>query len=216
MYIYIDDVCVHAAVRNVSKRRYGVLTWRLTKEHMDSKSQNFDLTQDQKSRLLKLGCRSKSHERSPDNKQRKTDMLYDVINGPLPVDPSLVNSLPVVVRGLSSRLRSLAGERIGNLLQNPATDITTITRIRQYAKESGTSTDSEDTREIFLAVYYAAIASALLFHNEKITQHSYADLEKFFYSFLKSDWILDELVSLFTRAQKYCLEKTQRQDSDPH
>ena len=180
---------------------------------MDSRSQDFQLTQEQKSRLLKLGRRSEPRERRPDARQRKMDMLYDVINSSLPVDPSLADSLPAVVKGLSARLRSLAGQPIGNLLQDPATEIATIVRIKQYAKESGAFVDSEDTRDVYLAVYHAAIASAMLFHNEKITQHSYADLEQFFCSFARKDWMLDELVTLFTRAREYCLEKTQRQSS---
>jgi len=179
----------------------------------DRRSRDFDLTDDQKSRLLKLGHGSKHHEQSPDRKQEKVDILYEVLNSSLPLNPSVINSLPIVMRGLSSRLHSLAGQPIGDLLQDSTTDITTITRIKQYAKESGSLLDSDDKREIFLVVYYAAIASALLFRNEKITQHSYADLEQFFCSFARKDWMLDELVSLFTRASQYCLEKTQRQNS---
>ncbi|MFC1633571.1 hypothetical protein ACFL5Z_01905 [Planctomycetota bacterium] len=171
---------------------------------MDNGTDDFDLTQEQKSRLLKLGRRSKSHEWIADGKQRKTDVLYDVLNCPLPLEPSVVNSLPSVVRGLSSRLYSLAGRPIGNLLQDSATDITTIVRIKEYAKEAGTSADSEEESEVFLAVYYAAIASALLFHNQKITQHSYSDLERFFYSFTKEKWVLNELRELFQKAQEYC------------
>jgi len=183
---------------------------------MDSKSQDFDLTRDQKSRLLRLGSSSRPQEWSPEGEQQKVDMLYDVISNSLPIDPSLVNSLPIVIRGLSSRLHSLAGQPIGDLLQDPTTNITTIERIKQYTKESGTSADSEDKREIFLTIYYAAIASALLFHNEKITQHSYEDLEQFFSSLSKKDWILNELVSLYTRAREYCLEKIQQEDSRSH
>ncbi len=180
---------------------------------VDKKSQKLDLSRHQKSRLLSLGLGSNLHEPNTDKVEQKADMLYDVLMRTLPVDPSVVNSLPDIVRGLSSRLQSLAGLPIGDLLQDPTTDITTISRIKQYAKESGTSTDSEDRSDVFLVVYYAAIASALVYHNEKITQHSYKDLEQFFYSFIKNNWILYELISLFTRAREYCLEKMQQDDS---
>src|SRR4030066_397591 len=90
-----------------------------------------------------------------------------------------------------------------DLSRDPTTDIATIKKIKQYAKESGTSTDSKDEKDVFLAVYYAAIASALIFHYMKITQHSYIDLERFFDSFTKKDWILNELISLFTRGREY-------------
>ena len=182
---------------------------------MDKKSRDFDLNRSQKSRLLSLGISSKPRKQSTDKVERKEDMLYDVLMRTLPVEPLVVESLPSVIKGLSPRLHSLAGQPIVELLKNPATDIDTIRKIKQYAKESGTATDSEDEKDVFLAVYYAAIASALIFHNDKITQHSYSDLEQFFHSFTQKDWILYEFVSLFTRAREYCLEKTQREDSGP-
>ena len=174
---------------------------------MDNESQEFDLNRHQKSRLFSLGLGSKPREPSTDKVEQKTDMLYDVLTRTLPVDPSVVNSLPDIVRGLSSGLQSLAGPPIGDLLQDPTTDITTISRIKQYAKDSGTSTDSEDEKDVFLTVYYAAIASALVFHDDKITQHSFKDLEQFFHSFIQKDWVLDELIELFRKVQVYCQNK---------
>jgi len=79
-----------------------------------------------------------------------------------------------------------------------------LEKIKQYAKESGTSTNSEDEKDVFLAVYYAAIASALVFHNEKITRHSYKGLERFFSSFTDKGWVLKEIKELFHGAQKHC------------
>ena len=180
---------------------------------MDKKSQNFDLNRHQKSRLLSLGIGSNLPEPGTGKVERKADLLYDVLMRPLPVDPVVVESLPPVVKGLSSRLYSLAGKPIGELLQDPATDIAAIRKIKQYAKKSGTSTDCEDEKDVYLAVYYAAIASALVFHNERITKHSNNNLEGFFDSFTNKDWILHELVSPFTRGRKYCLEKTPRENS---
>jgi len=176
---------------------------------MDDKSQDFDLTHSQKSRLLSLGLKSRPHGLSTDKDERKADMLYDVLTRTLPVDPSLVGSLPPIMKGLSCRLRSLAGQPIGELLQDPATDITTIKKIKQYAKNSGTSSSSEAQSDVFMAVYYAAIGSALIFYGEKITQHSNADLERFFYSFTEKKWVLGELRGLFKKAQEYCQEERQ-------
>lgn len=180
---------------------------------MDNESQDFDLTHSQKSRLLSLGLRSKPDKLGTDKEEQKADMLYDVLSRTLPADPSVVNSLPPVVKGLSSRLRSLAGQPIGELLQDPATDITTIKKIKQYAKDSGTSSSSEAENDVFMAVYCAAIGSALVFHNEKITQHSYQDLEQFFLSFTRKDWILEEIAELLKKAQEYCQGRSGQADS---
>ena len=180
---------------------------------MDNESQEFDLSRHQKSRLLSLGLGSKPRELSTDKVEQKADMLYDVLTRTLPVDPSVVNSLSDVVRGLSSGLQSLAGKPIGDLLQDPATDIATIKKIKQYAKESGATADSEDKKDVFLAVYYAAIASALVFNHKKITHHSYKDLGQFFSSFTEKDWVLEEIKSLFHGAQTYCRRIAKVSDS---
>ena len=171
---------------------------------MDSGNEEFDLTQAQKTRLFELACDSKAHIQKSDTTQSKMDMLYDILNCPLPVNPDVINSLPVLFRGLSSRLHSLAGQPIGNLLQDPTTDVATIVSIKEYAKESGTLTDSEERSDVFLALYYAAIASALVFHNQKITQHSYKDLQEFFLSFSTETWILEEIKDLLRKAHVHC------------
>ena len=180
---------------------------------MNEKSQDFDLNRHQKSRLLSLGVGSKSRKPCTDTVEKKEDMLYDILIRTLPIEPLVVESLPSVIKGLSSRLHSLAGQPIGELLKNPATDIDTIRKIKQYAKESGTATDSEDEKDVFLAVYYAAIASALIFHNEKITQHSYNDLEQFFSSFMEKDWIIEEIKGLFRKAWIHCKKTAVRSES---
>ena len=176
---------------------------------MDDQSQDIDLNQEQKSRLLSLGLGSGPQKSRIDEDGQKMDMLYDVLTRTLPVDLSVVNSLPVAVRGLSSGLKSLAGQPIGDLLQEPKADITTIRRIKQYAKDSGISVDSEGKTDVLLVVYYAAIANALVYHKKKITQHSYQDLEQFFLSFREKDWVLEELKDLFKKAQEYCQKKGQ-------
>jgi len=146
-------------------------------------------------------------------KASNSSVVYDDISLKalcnLYLDPSVVDSLPDVVKGLSSGLQSLAGLPTGELLQDPTTEIATIKKIKQYARESGTSEDCEDKNDVFLVVYYAAIASAMVFNHKKITQHSYKDLEKFFYSFTEKDWVLDELTELFTKAQERYREKSE-------
>ena len=174
---------------------------------MDKESKDIELTGEQKTRLLSLGLESEPAEDSTDIDEKKADLLYDVLSHPMPVDKSVVNSLPTALRGLCQRLHAVAGEPLGDLLQNPDRNISVIKEIKECAKQSGTSAKSEIESDIFLVIYYAGIANALLFHNQKITQHSYKDLEQFLCSFTKKDWVLEELTDLFTKAQEYCQKK---------
>jgi hypothetical protein len=168
-----------------------------------NESPEFNLTRDQKSRLLSLGLDSEPREPAADPEEHKADVLCDILTRRLPADPLVVDSLPAVLKNLAPRLHSLAGEPIGDLLQSPTTDIHTIRKIKQHAKQLGTSADSEAESDIFLVIYYAAIAAALISHDERITQHTYEDLEQFFSSFMKKNWVPEELKGLFTRAREY-------------
>jgi len=176
---------------------------------MDNGSQDFDLTESQKSRLFGLGI-AKPNGLSIDTDEQKTDMLYDILSSRLPVDSSVVDSLPGVVKDLWPSLNSIAGDTIGDLLQNPHTEISFIKRIKRHAKESGTAAKSEAQTDVYLVVYYAAIASALLFHGKRITQHPYKDLQEFFLSFSQEAWILEEIKDLFRKAHIHCERITGR------
>jgi hypothetical protein len=171
---------------------------------MNKEPENIDLSPEQRKRLLSLGLSSKVSEAMTDSEEEKSDLLYDILTRTLPIDEMIVDSLPCVLRSLSRKLRSVAGEPLADLLQDPKTDISVVEEIKVYAKESGKSSKSKGESDVFLAVYYAAIASALLFHNKKITQHSFEDLEQFFSSLAKKSWVLQELKILFKRAHEYC------------
>lgn len=174
---------------------------------MGKESKEIELTGEQKTRLLSLSLEPEPNEDNTDIDEKKADLLYEILSHPMPVDTSVANSLPTALRGLCKRLRAVAGEPLGDLLQNPERGISVIKEIKEYAKQSGTSAKSEIESDIFLVIYYGTIANALLFHNQKISQHSYKDLEQFFYSFTKKDWVLDELTELFKKAQEYCQKK---------
>lgn len=175
---------------------------------MDEESENLDLTEQQRTRLLRLGLSCEAFEADVDSEEEKADLLYEALIRTLPVDGTTVASLPPVLRSMSGKLHSVAGEPLGDLLQNPGTDLSVIERIKNYAKdyneESGISDKSKAEKDIFLAIYFAAIASAFLFHNKKITQHSYEDLRRFFSYYAEESWVLDELRIHFKKAHEYC------------
>ena len=170
---------------------------------MDNGSPDFDLSHGRKFRLFGLGL-AKPRDKSIDTAGQKTDMLYEILTSRLPVDSSVVDSLPGVVKDLCPSLNSIAGDTIGDLLHNPQTELSALKRVKWYAKESGTSVESEAQADVYLVVYYAAIAAALLFHGKKITQHPYEDLQEFFVSFNQEVWVLDEIKDLFRKAHLHC------------
>jgi hypothetical protein len=61
-----------------------------------------------------------------------------------------------------------------------------------------------------MTIYYAAIASSLVHHNEKISQHSYETLGQSFMELAEKKWMALELVQLFSQANRMCQEKKVR------
>jgi hypothetical protein len=166
---------------------------------MTEEPEEIRLSTEQKTELLHIGL-----EAAAGGKQDKTDLLYDLLSNPLPLDASAVNMLPAPLRGLSRKVRSVAGAPIVELLTSPKTDISTIEAVKEYAKKSGKSAESEALKEVLLSVYYAAIASGLVFHGRKITEHSHEHLIRAFGLLTDKDWMREGLTDLVARAQKHC------------
>lgn len=173
-------------------------------EQPDSPKQDLSLTSEHKTRLLSLGLSPAEDLEDVDEDERRTDILYDMLAGTLPVSPLTKDALPPLLRGQSESLSSVAGQPIGELVQNPHTDISAIRRIKDFAKESGTAATSKVESDAFLVLYYAAIANALLFHDVKISRHSWTDLAQYFHSLTETTWVLPELKGFFLKAHTYC------------
>ena len=170
--------------------------------NMTEESEKIELSAEQKTELLNIGLEAAAEDQEAS--EHKGDLLYDILNHPLPVDGLAVNMLPAPLRGLSRKVRSIAGAPIVELLTSSETSISTIDAIKEYAKKSGRSAESENRTETMLSVYYAAIASGLVFHGSKITDHSYEHLAEAFAALTEKDWMADDLTELLTKAQKHC------------
>ena len=176
---------------------------------MDKNSEDFELNDEQMSRLLNFSTGPDQAEENGDIGEKKADLLCDILTSALEVDKTVIDSLPDVLRRLCQELKSVAGEPLIDLLLNPQTELSDIRRIKSYAKQLGTSARGQAERDVTLAIYHAAIASALVFQNERITRYSYAELGESFDSFREQGWVLEVLADLFARAGKVCEEKAQ-------
>ena len=76
-----------------------------------------------------------------------------------------------------------------------------IEKIKRHGKRLSQTTSSEIEHETANVIYYAAIASALVFYDEKITQFSYKNLEESFSVFMQTEWISNDLKELFEKAE---------------
>ena len=167
----------------------------------------FGLSGDKLNRLLKdcVGdglCNDKG-----DTEQHKAELLRDLLEDVLPTDPAVIEQMPTLLRQLYRELLPLAGDSLGSLLANTQTNISIIRKIKDYGKRVAASSDSEAAYETSGAIYYAAIASGLVFHDDKITGYSYEQLEQYFSSLADQKWIPPEIIQLFNKAREICKHK---------
>jgi len=175
---------------------------------MSRSRQKRQLDADQSTRLLRLGLQHDGGQTKQDTEKKREDLLYDMLASPLPADLALLESLPALIRALSEELHSVSGMPLADLLRNPQTKPTLLRRIKEHAKETGKSAKNKTEREAALVLYYAAIATALLLHNVKISGHPFQELEQSFGTLSKHKWIPSDLRQLFKKARRYCRDKT--------
>ncbi|GAI94607.1 unnamed protein product [marine sediment metagenome] len=172
---------------------------------MESKTHG--LGSDQLAQILKV-CASTDGEKNeiaPD--QQKAELMQDMLSETL-ISGSLKGSpLREELTHLCHISGLLASEPIRNLLCNPQTDIELIEKTKEHGKKLSKSASSTVGHDTANAIYFAAIASALIFHDMKITKFSYKELDNSLVAFSKFDWISPNLLSLFEKASKRCKEK---------
>ena len=174
---------------------------------MDKRSSTFGLSSENLARILKIGTDSLRADEQTEQDKRKASLLRDRLSISLPLEAVIIESLPSILARVCRQFQPMASKSLGNLLQDPKVNIEVLKKIKDYSKELVKTAKSDDEHEAAAAVYYAAIASALVFHDKRITKHSYESLEETFSSLIKSKWLIPELIRLFKKAQRLSKKK---------
>ena len=157
--------------------------------------------------LLSIGAEGMHSPNAMFDEKTLEVRLRDRLTRALPGDSSLLEVLLGVVEGLSKDIQSLASKSLSEVLMEPKTDISLLEGIKEYGKKVSSTAASQVDIAIAITIYYAAIASSLVYHNKKISRHSYETLEQSFAELLELEWMSVELVELFSQARKISQEK---------
>jgi hypothetical protein len=132
-------------------------------------------------------------------------LLRQRLGNALPMDQMVVDSLLDLLHEYRRNLLPLSGRPLGELVLSPTTDIAVIQAIKDHGKQlvsrPGCRASEQETA---LAIYFATIARALVFHSQKITSHSYESPERSFGTLMGKPWISPQLAELFAKAQRVC------------
>jgi hypothetical protein len=147
---------------------------------------------------LEAGPPGPSH---PD--EQKESLLRARLAGTLPLEKAAVDALPV----LAGQLLPLGSGSVGRALLDAGTPLEVFQKIKDYGKKLALANESEAEHAAATTIYFAAIASAILFHGKRITSYSYRALAGHFGTLAEKRWMDPKLARHFAKARKKCRRK---------
>ena len=155
-------------------------------------------------RLLGITLYSGRDKDREDSVESMSELLHAHLAGTLPLDTTLMDELPVLIGRLREDLARHAGKSLGDVLTDSKSDLETLKKIRRYAKRMAARKKPRARHAVAIAIYFAAIANALAFHDVKITTHSCESLKASFGNLANKPWMPAKLVRVFRKAGKAC------------
>ena len=142
--------------------------------------------------------------RGPFEGRAAAGMLQGRLARELPLELSVSDSLPAVLGRGCDELAPYRGRSMAGLLFDPDADVAALAALKQYAKQLAVRSRADVSRGVATTLYYAAIASALVFRATRITQHEPAALRRAFAALVERPWVPEDLKALFARARDAC------------
>ena len=157
-------------------------------------------------RLLGMGT-ADADGNVADEQETKRELLRLRLAGTMPLDPKVLDRLPAILGRLRDLLLPLGGRPLGDVLLDESTDLEVIVAIKAYGKETSGEEEDSPGHSVALAIYYAAIASALVFHDQRITTRPFSYLAQAFGALMERSWVTPELSRHFAKARQMCRKK---------
>ena len=152
-----------------------------------------------------MGTGADSCDLTPD--EAREDLLGRRLGGSLPLTTIQAADLAELAGEFRERL-PLQGRALGEVILDDETELDALVEIKRYGKALSTATESEVERDIGLTIYYAAIASAILFCGQAITTRSPKALADVLGTLIDKRWLNPKLARHLAKARKVCEKKT--------
>ncbi|MHC4521229.1 MAG: hypothetical protein ACYTAS_21755, partial [Planctomycetota bacterium] len=135
--------------------------------------------------------------------QTHTDQLLDKwLRSVLCVHPLLLQAVRRAAADAEHDQELPTTASLGQLLFDARTDVAMLEAISHYARQLSASTQSEDENTAIFALYWAAVASAIVHHSARISSESYENLAESFADLSVQNWLSRPLKELFSRAEE--------------
>jgi hypothetical protein len=173
---------------------------------MDKES-TYGLKPEQLAELLSVGIGDAAADGKVSDDEAIAAALREQLECKLPTGLYLFDSLLLMLGRLGCDARSLVGKSLGEVLLAQETDVGLLQAIKDYCKKLSYNSVSDSNVAVATTIYYAALASGLLYHDKKLSQYSYKALSESFSMLAEKKWMTPELGRLFSRARDICENK---------
>jgi hypothetical protein len=170
----------------------------------------YGLSPERLARLLAIGLQSADDLNNLSTGRGPGEILMEMLTLELPLGPAVPDSLPAVLNRPCDEMLGVARQTLRDLLLDSKTDLAVIKTLKDYGKKLVRRGGPEAKQAAATVIYYAAIASALVFHAHKITQHSCQTLREAYAELEQKPWVPPELKDLFRRAKAACHQRKGR------
>ena len=173
---------------------------------MDKKT-TYGLRFEQMAGLFAMGREEPDPADEKSDTETMASLLQEQLTSTLPEHPLLFDTLVVMMDQQGYDTRPLAGRSLGEVLLSSESDIRLLQGIKDCSKRLSCTLDSRAEAALATTIYFAALASALVHHDQRITQDTYEKLEESFALLVEKRWMPETLVTLFSHAQRICRSK---------
>lgn len=168
---------------------------------------------EQLGRLMRIGDDREPPKDEAERDELTAELLRERLMGTLPLPSTIVDALPLVLKPVCPALAPMGGRQLGEVLLDPQTDLAVIKEIKDYGRRLADREEYRPNRgpeyAAAVAIYYGAIAAALVFHDEKITSFSFEKLTEALAEVAGKPWMTSELKDLLKRAGNIGSKKAQ-------
>jgi len=151
--------------------------------------------------LWQIAAGGQIEDEKLDSNEIKSELLMGRLDSQLTENPGKADIAPVIINQIAKKLNSISGKTLRSLLFDPSTEIDTIIILKDYAKKLSRQDTTDSDCAVAVAIYYASIANAIVYHDKKITSHSNHYLLKFYSQMLEKRWLSEDIRTLYTKAK---------------
>ena len=154
--------------------------------------------------LLAIGSEPRDDRLEPEADRAMATLLARRLEEPLLAGGLVSDNAQGTIEEAHGDAQRLTERPLGELLLDPSSDLAVIAAIKDHAKRGSAGRQESPERAIAILIYYAAIASGLVFHNVLISSHSLDYLGSSLAEFASKGWVPKNLRELFSAASASC------------